>query len=75
MNTPTDSIIKSKLSFINCNAFQYEDNKKYDTIYFDIWSLINEEAFKEMKVLSEKFSKNLNEGGWMDSWCSEEESY
>jgi spermidine synthase len=66
---------KSKLSIINCDAFQYQDDKKYDTIYFDIWPLINEEAFKEMKVLSEKFSKNLNDGGWMDSWCSEEENY
>jgi spermidine synthase len=70
-----NSDTKSKLSIINCDAFQYEDDKKYDTIYFDIWPLINEEAFKEMKVLSERFSKNLNEGGWMDSWCSEEESY
>ena len=34
-----------------------EDNKKYDTIYFDIWPLINKEAFKEMKILSERFSK------------------
>jgi len=66
---------KSKLSIINCDAFQYQDDKKYDTIYFDLWPLINEQAFKEMKVLSERFSKNLNEGGWMDSWCSEEENY
>ena len=70
-----ESDTKSKLSIINQNAFQYEDNKKYDTIYFDIWPLINKEAFKEMKILSEKFSKNLKDGGWMDSWLSEEENY
>ena len=70
-----ESDTKSKLLIINQNAFQYEDNKKYDTIYFDIWPLINKEAFKEMKILSEKFSKNLKDGGWMDSWLSEEENY
>jgi len=70
-----ESDTKSKLSIINQNAFQYEDNKKYDTIYFDIWPLINKEAFKEMKILSERFSKNLKDGGWMDSWLSEEENY
>ena len=70
-----ESDTKSKLLIINQNAFQYEDNKKYDTIYFDIWPLINKEAFKEMKILSERFSKNLKDGGWMDSWLSEEENY
>lgn len=67
--------VKSKLKVINTDAFQYQDNKKYDTIYFDIWALINEQAFSEMKILSDKFSNNLNDGGWIDSWCSEEESY
>jgi hypothetical protein len=63
----SESDIKSKLSFINCNAFQYEDNKKYDTIYFDIWSLINEEAFKEMKEKTnlKKFNKTPKSINWI----------
>jgi spermidine synthase len=66
---------KSKLKVVNSDAFQYQDDKKYDTIYFDIWAIINEQAFSEMKVLSNKFSSNLNKGGWIESWCSEEENY
>jgi spermidine synthase len=66
---------KSKLKVVNSDAFQYQDDKKYDTIYFDIWAIINEQSFHEMKVLSNKFSSNLNQDGWIDSWCSEEENY
>ena len=66
---------KSKLKVVNSDAFQYQDDKKYDTIYFDIWAIINEQAFSEMKVLSNKFSSNLNQDGWIESWCSEEENY
>ena len=32
-------------------------------------------AFGEMKLLANKFKKNLKPGGWIDSWCSEEENY
>lgn len=67
--------LQSKLSIEVNSAFDYETDKMYDTIYFDIWSNINKEAFQEMKILEQKFSKNLKPGGWMDSWCSEEESY
>lgn len=66
---------QSKLSVFTDDAFMFDTNKMYDTIYFDIWSVIDKQAFDEMKLLSKKFSKNLKSGGWMDSWCSEEENY
>lgn len=67
--------LESKVNVILSNAFDFETDKMFDTIYFDIWSDINQQAFSEMKILSEKFRKNLKPEGWMDSWCSEEENY
>jgi spermidine synthase len=67
--------LESKVSVILSNAFDFETDKMFDTIYFDIWSVIDQQSFLEMKKLSEKFTKNLKPGGWMDSWCSEEENY
>jgi spermidine synthase len=67
--------LESKVSVILSNAFDFETDKMFDTIYFDIWSVIDQQSFLEMKILSEKFTKNLKPGGWMDSWCSEEENY
>jgi spermidine synthase len=67
--------IHSKVSIYEGDAFSFETNKLFDTIYFDIWHSINEKAFREMKILIEKFKYNLTLGGWMDSWCSEEEKF
>lgn len=66
---------KSKVNVYLSNAFEFETDMMFDTIYFDIWSDINQQSFSEMKFLSERFIKNLKPGGWMDSWCSEEENY
>lgn len=65
---------QSKVNVIYEDAFTFDTDKMYDTIYFDIWSVIDEQAFGEMKLLANKFEKNLAPGGWMDSWCSEEEN-
>lgn len=66
---------KSKVNVYLSNAFEFETNDMFDTIYFDIWADINQQAFSEMKILSERFIKNLKPEGWIDSWCSEEENY
>jgi spermidine synthase len=68
--------IHSKVEIINCDAFEYHNliNKNYDTIYFDIWAIIDEKAFSEMDQLENLYKKNLKEDGWIDSWCSEEKS-
>jgi len=64
---------KIKLSIYTEDAFSFDTDKMYDAIYFDIWSSIDDIAFDEMKLLTNKFKKNLKPGGWIDSWCSEEE--
>jgi spermidine synthase len=68
--------IYSKVEIINCDAFEYHNliNKNYDTIYFDIWAIIDDNSFDEMEKLDNLYKKNLKEGGWIDSWCSEEKS-
>jgi spermidine synthase len=65
----------NRLEVKHSDAFKFETDKKFDTIYFDIWASIGEEAFNEMDILSNMFRKNLKEEGWMDSWCSEEINY
>ena len=43
--------IYSKVEIINCDAFEYHNliNKNYDTIYFDIWAIIDDNSFDEME--------------------------
>jgi spermidine synthase len=67
--------VQSKVSVYLTSVFEFNTEKMFDTIYFDIWSDINQQSFSEMKILSEKFRKNLKPDGWMDSWCSEEENF
>lgn len=47
-------------------------NSKFDTIYFDIWSDICGDNYKQMKELHQKFRKFLNKksnsSSWMGSW-------
>ncbi len=63
--------VLNKLEIINADAFTWETEKKFDTIYFDIWHTINTESFDEMERLKERYLKNLSTDGWIDSWCSE----
>jgi len=59
------------VKIINGNCFSWETQEKFDTIYFDIWETIDEKAYMEMEILEKRYQKNLNQGGWIDSWCSE----
>lgn len=67
----------SKVEIVNCDAFEYHNliSKNYDTIYFDIWATIDENSTNEMDQLENLYKKNLNEFGWIDSWCSEEKTF
>ena len=60
----------SKLKVITADIFEHEMSKeeKFDCIYFDIWATISTDNLDEMKILHRKYRKNLNEGGYMDSW-------
>lgn len=61
----------NKFKIIKGNCFSWNTDRKFDTIYFDIWEVIDEKSFGEMEYLQSKYRRNLKEGGWMDSWCSE----
>jgi len=49
------------------DIFTYVPNKKYDTIYFDIWPTIGDN-FYEMSELLEKFLPFLTNEGWINAW-------
>lgn len=61
----------SKVTIENGDAFTYAEsiNKKYDTIYFDIWARITDESFEEMEKLHELYKPFLKEDkSYIDSW-------
>jgi len=60
-----------KVTILNGDAFEYADklDKKYDTIYFDIWARITDESYEEMEKLHELYRPLLkDENGYIDSW-------
>lgn len=66
----------NKLTIIPGDAFTYHENikgKHFDTIYFDIWIKINEEAYAEMENLHDLYRKFMKStiGSYMHSWCYE----
>jgi hypothetical protein len=59
-----------KLTIVHADIFNWKParGRKWDTIYFDIWPLIQENNLKEMNVLHSRFRARKADGGWMDSW-------
>ena len=54
----------NKLNVICADCFKYTPDKKYDTIFIDIWAYINEDVYKkEMLPLKRKYRKYLTENG------------
>lgn len=65
-----------KLTIINADILEWvpEKNKKWDTIYFDIWPTICEDNLDEIKLLHNRFKNKLNRKNkdcWMNSWMKE----
>jgi spermidine synthase len=60
-----------KVKIINGDCFSWETQERFDTIYFDIWETIDKKAYSEMEILEKRYLRNLKDGGWIDSWCSE----
>ena len=55
----------------DCFNYQFPKNKKFDTIYFDIWINICTDNYEEQKKLIRKYSKHLNRENpnkYMDAW-------
>lgn len=65
----TNSIpFNKKVKIIQEDIFDHTPEKKFDTIYFDIWNNICGDNYEEMKELHKKFRKFLNKEGFMNSW-------
>lgn len=55
---------ENKLNVICDDCFEYIPEKKYDTIFIDIWAYINSDVYKEeMLPLKRKYRKYLTENG------------
>ena len=63
--------IKKNDFYVDKSNKRRKRQKRFDTIYFDIWIKINEEAFAEMEELHglyRKFRRKDN-ASYMTSWC------
>lgn len=62
---------KVKIIQGDCFNFSFPKDKKFDTIYFDIWISICQDNYEEQKLLFKKFRPNLNKNNpnkYMDAW-------
>jgi hypothetical protein len=64
--------LRSKVMIVNDDIFTYRTDKRFDTIYFDIWDTISGDNYPEMKKLHRKFARAKRPGGWMSSWRKED---
>lgn len=65
----------NKVSIIHGDAFTFHKNlqEKFDTIFFDIWPILDINALKDMEYLHTVYAKNLKtEKSLMTSWCYDE---
>jgi len=66
----------TRITVIHADIFEWQPpkNKKFDTIYFDIWPDINVDNLEEIKQLHNKWKFKLNRSNhdcWMNSWMKE----
>lgn len=64
---------ENKLTVVQGDCFTYvpEKDRKFDTVYFDIWLSITDDNYEEQKKLERGFRKFLNKdnpNSYMDSW-------
>ena len=62
--------VGDKLTIIEDDIFDYkpERNRKWDTIYFDIWPTICSSNLDEMSTLHRRFGRRKPTDGYMSSW-------
>ena len=61
----------AKLIVIQNDIFKWQPNKKYDTIYFDVWDHVYGDSYLDTEMLHRKFKYVLNRKNsncWMNSW-------
>lgn len=64
----------NKVTIIHGDAFKqhelFPQSRRFDTIYFDIWIKIDDEAFSQMEELHNLYRKFLRSNiCFIDSWC------
>ena len=63
--------LNDKVRIINADVFKWEIDGKYDTIYMDIWNVIDGDYWAEHKKLNRKYIKAVNKenpNAWKYSW-------
>jgi hypothetical protein len=63
-------LIDKRITIINEDAFTYSPpkNKKYDTVWHDIWNYICADNLKEMEKLHRKYGRKTK---YQESWCKD----
>lgn len=51
--------LNNKVKIICNNVFTYKPSNKFDCIYMDIWSYVNEDIYKEMQTLKRRYGHYL----------------
>lgn len=71
--------LNDKVKIINGDIFDntFKRGTKFDTIYFDIWNVINDDKYEEMKHLKKIYkrclrSKKENPNAWIGCWAEYE---
>ena len=60
--------LNDKVTIVHSDIFSYVPDRKFDTIYFDIWDNLCGDNWEEMKKLHRKFVRKRKPNGWMSSW-------
>ena len=51
--------LNAKVTLVQGDVFTWKPDRKYDCIYMDIWSYVNEDIYEEMKTLKRKYGHFL----------------
>lgn len=51
--------LSKKVSIVYSDIFEYRTQKKFDTIYFDIWNTVEKYNYMQMRILRARFKNSL----------------
>lgn len=58
------------ITLLLADAEYYIPERKYDSIYLDIWPDFNEDVVAEAADLKRRYRRYLSKGGWIGDWPS-----
>jgi hypothetical protein len=70
----TEAYQLHKLRFIEADVFQWEPDRKFHTIWFDIWPSVEISNLPEMSRLRRRYRRYLHPdvASWIGCWCEPE---